>query len=780
MKPARQNQRLGHNFLPFCAGIACGIFISIFLFLLFASPAIFHQLLPGGGRVTDSDEYSRSLNPVQHEFGHKQPGGNDVLGVDRKLSQDERAFIPSSNQNKSIPIQVQPDPILVEDPAWESKLSPVHIPGYLSQELKLKKKVFVAILNPSMATAPIMKLLQKTWAKDWIHSGNGDMTIYTPMGSDVRQSSEVKVHHLSVLPKDALVPSSTMLYQALGDLCSQHIDTHQHFFIANSNSYINLPRLLNFTNHLDEMKLLWIGKKVITAPAQKQFTNDPELYCATGPGFLLSRNALQMLCPRLQTCQVEYSADDVDLGLLLGRCLKRFLNINCTYSEKDFFYEMVDHFLDPYSDTCPYKESISLHPVSDENSLFKLHHFFLNQQLNETKRMNEYYHNVIQNMDRVLVQEGGMADDRLILGRDGNANRYQHGDVITWDLIESINKGSYKLYTVDGGQPSRDLTFSDEIVLNKVKSIAKKQMEDTDGIRGRLSTGNVFRRVVPGVGYQYMVDLRKDNKEVATVYVDQPYDRMQAVSTHLAPDVTVNFVLPLQDGSPYFKEFMQMFEQACMSVEQAEKISLLVILYVSPSFDQQKSETLSLLNLYKQKYHHLSLRWINAQAKPYSHVEGTAMAIQALHSDMNDKTLICSTHLFTQMSPEFLHHAKLNTIHGEQLFFPIPFQRLNTTDENSEEISKSNGFWRTFDYSTFCGYKQDITRACGGEAFKSGADLYEQALTSGLDVFRAPEHALSAKWHERDCHDVHLAKSEQKFCGEMSKNLHLSASVILR
>ena len=46
--------------------------------------------------------------------------------------------------------------------------------------------------------------------------------------------------------------------------------------------------------------------------------------------------------------------------------------------------------------------------------------------------------------------------------------------------------------------------------------------------------------------------------------MDQPYDRMQAVSTHLAPDVTVNFVLPLQDGSPYFKEFMQMFEQVSL------------------------------------------------------------------------------------------------------------------------------------------------------------------------------------------------------------------------
>ena len=38
---------------------------------------------------------------------------------------------------------------------------------------------------------------------------------------------------------------------------------------------------------------------------------------------------------------------------------------------------------------------------------------------------------------------------------------------------------------------------------------------------------------------------------------------MVPISTQLAPKVKVNFVLPLQDGSPHLKEFMQMFEQVC-------------------------------------------------------------------------------------------------------------------------------------------------------------------------------------------------------------------------
>ena len=61
----------------------------------------------------------------------------------------------------------------------------------------------------------------------------------------------------------------------------------------------------------------------------------------------------------------------------------------------------------------------------------------------------------------------------------------------------------------------------------------------------------------------------------------------------------------------------------------------------------------------------------------------------------------------------------------------------------------------------------------------SGADLYQKALNSGLDVFRATEHALTVRWHERDCRSGSLAKEEQVTCEVEEKHLHLAASVSL-
>nr|CAB3230945.1 chondroitin sulfate synthase 3-like [Phallusia mammillata] len=770
----------GHNFVPFCFGIACGILISIVLFLVFESPALFNQFWTDTHHDKVNLKERGNIAHIDSREQQREFHVEDQKVIERKFLQDSSNANNQDVGNMTIPIEVQADIPSIENPAWEMNLTPVHIPGYLTQELKLKKKVYIAIVNPSAITSTFIPLIGKTYGNDWVTKGFGDIGVYSPMGVDIAKSADIKNYHVSVASKSPREISAAMLYEVINNLCSEHIDTHHHFFIVNSNTYVRLPFLLNFTKRLDDSHTLWIGHKIVTDIADKQYTNDPDHYCSTGPGFVLSRHALQKMCPHITVCQSEYQSSSTPSGLQFARCALRFLNMTCVFSTKNLFYDLGGtELIDPYSEDNPYKDSISIHPMQDSTAFYRVHHFSLSQRLNETAMLNEYYHNIIQSMDRVLVKEGGMADDRLILGRHGNENKYQHGDVISWERIETNERSPTLVYSTDEAEPSRTLTKSDEIVLDKVKAMALEKAKVKYGTDLVLKTSTIFRRVVPGVGYQYMVDIQQNDEDIATVSFDQPYDRMRSIKTQFAPNVKVNFILPLQDGSMDFKEFMQMFEQSCMSVDRAQNVALLVVLYQTktdpPSnFDEKKSETLKLLNLYKQKYPELSLRWINGGNKPFSHIEGVALAVRALPAD----TLICSINLFMLMQPEFLHHARLNTIPGEQLYFPAPFQRLENTE--GEEVSKTSGFWRSFDYSLFCGYKQDLIRACGGEAFASGEDLFEKALTSGLDVFRAPEHSLSVRWHERDCHVNELAKEEQSTCEEAERHVQLASSWIQR
>lgn len=61
-------------------------------------------------------------------------------------------------------------------------------------------------------------------------------------------------------------------------------------------------------------------------------------------------------------------------------------------------------------------------------------------------------------------------------------------------------------------------------------------------------------------------------------------------------------------------------------------------------------------------------------------------------------------------------------------------------------------------------------------AFCSGEDLYRKALSSGLDVFRAPEYALVKKWRDLDCDSKWLDEDEKAFCSNEKLQLTLAAN----
>ena len=69
----------------------------------------------------------------------------------------------------------------------------------------------------------------------------------------------------------------------------------------------------------------------------------------------------------------------------------------------------------------------------------------------------------------------------------------------------------------------------------------------------------------------------------------------------------------------------------------------------------------------------------------------------------------------------------------------------------------------------------------GGSSVFDGKDLYEKAILSGFDVFRAPDMSLLLSWFdEADCLNVLLTPEEQQRCAQMSKATHTFASNTIR
>lgn len=61
-------------------------------------------------------------------------------------------------------------------------------------------------------------------------------------------------------------------------------------------------------------------------------------------------------------------------------------------------------------------------------------------------------------------------------------------------------------------------------------------------------------------------------------------------------------------------------------------------------------------------------------------------------------------------------------------------------------------------------------------SFHSGSELFRKSLSSGLDVFRAPEYALVTKWHNLDCESSLLDDDEKVSCSAEKIQLTLATS----
>lgn len=760
----------GQKFLPFCAGIACGILISFLLFLSLASPAIFNKLV------------EKTLSPLfsqEHKLLSAQATDTRSLSIESLILIEDPSDLTGAKKMERLqgllPNDVVEELEVVEDPDWEAKLSPVHIPGMLQQELKLKRKVFVVLYSPYLDHSEILDTSLRTWAKDLLvddgNKGSDDLMLYVPLNSEIEKSTELSVSYLSEIGKDNRLTSGSM-YQMISDMCSQHVDTHHHFFFVNSKSYVNIPKLLDIAHHLDDSETLLFGKSVPTQNFEKFYVNDPDTHCAMNSGLLMSRHLLQRICPRLTVCIREHNSAMYSADLHLARCLKRFLNVTCADMDGIELLDSYENLKDPYSDDKPYANSMAIHPISDTVTMRRMHRYFLEKKLNDTMEKSDHYHRVIQSIDKVLVGIDGTVDDRLLLGWKQHKNKYNHSDVVAWDLFKVNDGGSYDaVYSLEKSFPERKMTQRDNNLLQKLKQTVTDHLETSDLVCTDTSSpcrfGDIFMRNVPGVGNQFIVDVKKGESKYGSVLIEQLYNKMATVKTQVASNTKVNFILPVRDGSPHFRSFMQMLEQSCMSTHNSKNVALLLAL-TSPSgnIDEKTSDTLKTLQTYKQKYKHLSLRWIDSGTKLFSFFQSLMLAVSALPHD----TLICSANVFMEISPDFLHHAQLNTEMREQLYFPVSYQSFDGSEMGDE------GFWRSYDYDVFCGYQQDIMHAGGSSVF-DGRDLYEKAILSGFDVFRAPDKSLLLSWFdEADCSNSLLTPDEQRRCAQLSKATHMLAS----
>lgn len=186
-----------------------------------------------------------------------------------------------------------------------------------------KSLLFVGVMTAGKYLNTRAKAVYDTWGRD------------VP-GKIVFFSSEYSYSHqvplVPLIGVDDSYPPQKKSFMMLKYMYDNYLDQYEWFLRADDDVYIRTDRLEELLRSVDSKKAWFIGQ---TGRGNSEefgllsLDND-ENFCMGGPGVILSRETLRRMAPYVEDCLTNLYTTHEDVEL--GRCVKRFAGISCTWS----------------------------------------------------------------------------------------------------------------------------------------------------------------------------------------------------------------------------------------------------------------------------------------------------------------------------------------------------------------------------------------------------------------------------------------------------------------
>ena len=280
-----------------------------------------------------------------------------------------------------------------------------------------------------------------------------------------------------------------------------------------------------------------------------------------------------------------------------------------------------------------------------------------------------------------------------------------------------------------------------------------------------------YLRHNPTRGYEYIIDA--SYVDTCSNCVAKPFSRrvsfVQVPSEPVAlPDVAtsnrvVNIVIPISNVNKRFSEFMDNFEEAFLTHEDA--VHLVLVVYQEDTHELEET-----LKHYRSQYKSARISLLHGKG---TFSRGRALHRGISHLENNDLAFICDVDITIERL--FMDRCRRNTIQGQRVFYPVVFKQYNprytrarNLKSGKASINRKNGHWFYYSYGMLCIYKSDYTAVGGLDIQIEGWGLedvllYEAVLKAQLEVLKVPDPGLTHRWHESHCPDS-LSKKQHSDC----------------
>lgn len=188
-----------------------------------------------------------------------------------------------------------------------------------------KINLVVSVASPS-DRSEWLEVLFETWGK---HADQLLMFV----GEHFSRNDSL-LHGLPVVPVSLSHTTGGSVFQGMLDYLIQH-RLHQHtwFLLAQDNSYVRLPELEGFLARLDPTQPHYVGRWAKGRPSEvdRLGLKPHERYCLGISGIVLNSALLDKMKEPLKQCWSE--AGDIPDDVILGKCISRHLDMQCTQDE---------------------------------------------------------------------------------------------------------------------------------------------------------------------------------------------------------------------------------------------------------------------------------------------------------------------------------------------------------------------------------------------------------------------------------------------------------------
>ncbi|XP_046460157.1 chondroitin sulfate glucuronyltransferase-like [Daphnia pulex] len=633
-------------------------------------------------------------------------------------------------------------------------------PRYLSTELGIKEKNFVAVLS-SIKQIPTLGLaINETLA----HHVNRLAFFVEVVGND-----KLDVKTLPIVgfkdSQQGLLTLHTLKY-----LADKLAVGYSYFFLIKDTTYVDGRKLDNLTKHISITENVYMGLPG-THP-----TSNPSV-CSLDSGILISSSVLLAISPLLETCTEDFAfnSDDEKIGL----CIFKALNLTCQSQVQGQTFSTFN--LDAHISDVRQLEKIWESQPALSNALTFFHaretsyFFMLNKQTCEVALRN--IKNSIRDLESSILRlapdaPGGLEAVTWPIGYSPPSKQDTRFSVLHWKYFNETHVFFDTENSVVKPLSGPNLEDIQEVISAAVKSVLKESPE-----LSYLRVVSSYKRFDPTRGMDYRLHLlfKDPVKGKITVRMEgcRPITHVDTVPMpYVTESSVVHIVLVLRDDDEIApaERFISSFAKNMMAKSDKSELTLVLLNRDAGNF---KSLAQTLNAQYKKQGSKISI--LSSKISSLNRSGMDFIAVDLISSKVEPGTLIFLCNPFTEIYPDVLNRVRINTISGWQLFSPIPFAEYNPevsfpglSKTEALNISTNQGFYDVHETQHISFYMADYLNArktfeMEQPLVKSDRDLqgefsspHESILAMftrmrQLHILRAVEPHLRIRYHERKC-----------------------------